>query len=214
MQTQKNNNKSWPISIVAALVLIGSYFAIQRWFGDLDDKLVEYERFEIAPTFDLPLQKLVKPDSLAGKKNVTLADLKGHTVLLHFWASWCAPCREEKPILAELVKKHDDGSMIVIGISSYETEVALRSSGMLEDAPFTVLLDEEGTSAVSYKVRAIPQSVLIDGEGRVRYRVKGQLNAQEIAALDDVLKTLSTEKKASTAGLPTQDKASTAAVTL
>lgn len=201
METQKNNSKSWPISILAVVVLIGSYFAIQRWFGDLDDNLVEYERFEIAPTFELPLQKLVKPDSLAGKKNVTLADLKGHTVLLHFWASWCAPCREEKPILAELVKKHQDGSMIIIGVSSYETEVALRGSGMLEDAPFTVLLDEEGTTAVSYKVRAIPQSVLIDGEGRVRYRVKGLLNAQEIAALDDVLKSIRTEKKASTAAV-------------
>jgi cytochrome c biogenesis protein CcmG/thiol:disulfide interchange protein DsbE len=201
VETQKNNSKSWPISILAAVVLIGSYFGIQRFFGDLDDKLVEYERFEIAPAFDLPLQKLIKPDGLAGKKTVTLADLKGHTVLLHFWASWCAPCREEKPILAELVKKHQDGSMIVIGVSSYETEVALRASGMLEDAPFTVLLDEEGTTAVSYKVRAIPQSVLIDGEGRVRYRVKGQLNAQEIAALDDVLKSMRTEKKASTAAV-------------
>jgi thiol-disulfide isomerase/thioredoxin len=201
VETQKNNNKSWPISILAAVVLIGSYFGIQRFFGDLDDKLVEYERFEIAPTFDLPLQKMVKPDSLTGKKNVTLAHLKGHAVLLHFWASWCAPCREEKPILAELVKKHQDGSMIVIGISSYETEVALRGSGMLEDAPFTVLLDEEGATAVSYKVRAIPQSVLIDGEGRVRYRVKGQLNTQEIAALDDVLKSMRTEKKASTAAV-------------
>jgi thiol-disulfide isomerase/thioredoxin len=201
VETQKSNNKSWPISILAVVVLIGSYFGIQRFFGDLDDKLVEYERFEIAPTFELPLQKLMKPDSLAGKKNVTLADLKGHAVLLHFWASWCAPCREEKPILAELVKKHQDGSMIVIGVSSYETEVALRASGMLEDAPFTVLLDEEGTTAVSYKVRAIPQSVLIDGQGRVRYRVKGQLNDQEIAALEDTLKSMRTEKKASTAAV-------------
>lgn len=201
MEKQKSSNKSWPISIFAVLVLIGSYFAIQRWFGDLDRKLVEYERFEVAPTFDLPLQKNVKPATLDGKKNVTLADLKGQTVLLHFWASWCAPCREEKPILADLVKKHDDGSMVVIGISSYETEVALRASGLLDDTPFTVLLDEEGTTSVSYKVRAIPQSVLIDGEGRVRYRVKGQLNSQEIAALDEVLSTIRSEKKASTAAV-------------
>jgi thiol-disulfide isomerase/thioredoxin len=201
VEEQKNNNKSWPIAVFAALVLIASYFGIQRWFGDLDDKLVEYERFETAPAFELPLQKHVKPDSLAGKTNVTLEDLKGHTILLHFWASWCAPCREEKPILHELVHKHQDGSMIVIGVSSYETEVALRASGMLADAPFTVLLDEEGNTALSYKVRAIPQSVLIDDQGRVRYRVKGQLNPQEITALDEVLNTLHAEKKASTAAV-------------
>lgn len=193
------NNKSWPISVLAALVLIASYFGIQRWFGKLDDKLVEYERFEHGPAFELPLQKHVKPDSLAGKTTVSLQDLKGHTVLLHFWASWCAPCREEKPILQELVQKHQDGSLIVIGISSYETEIALKNSGMLEDTPFTVLLDEEGTTAVAYKVRAIPQSVLLDGEGRVRYRVKGLLNPQEISAIDEVLSSIRTEMKASTA---------------
>lgn len=201
MDKQKNNNKSWPISVFAALVLIASYFGIQRWFGDLDKKLVEYERFESAPAFDLPLQKHVKPDSLAGKKHVTLQDLKGHTVLLHFWASWCAPCREEKPMLQELVNKHQDGSLIVIGVSSYETEVALRESGMLAEAPFTVLLDEEGETALSYKVRAIPQSVLIDPESRVRYRVKGQLNPNEISAIDEVLIQMQTEAKASTAAV-------------
>ncbi len=195
------NNKSWPISVLAALVLIASYFGIQRWFGDLDKQLVEYERFEHAPAFELPLQKHVKPDSISGKKTVTLQDLKGHTVLLHFWASWCAPCREEKPVLAELVEKHRDGSLIVVGVSSYETEAALQNSGMLPDTPFTVLLDEEGTTALAYKVRAIPQSVLIDGEGRVRYRVKGQLNPQEISAIDEVLSSMRAEKKASTAAV-------------
>ncbi len=195
------NNKSWPISVLAALVLIASYFGIQRWFGDLDKQLVEYERFEHAPAFELPLQKHVKPDSISGKKTVTLQDLKGHTVLLHFWASWCAPCREEKPVLAELVEKHRDGSLIIVGVSSYETEVALQNSGMLPDTPFTVLLDEEGETALAYKVRAIPQSVLIDGEGRVRYRVKGQLNPQEISAIDEVLSSMRAEKKASTAAV-------------
>lgn len=195
------NNKSWPISILAAVVLIASYFGIQHWFGNLDDQLVEYERFEHGPAFDLPLQKHVKPDSLAGKKTVSLQDLKGHTILLHFWASWCAPCREEKPILQELVQKHQDGSLIVIGVSSYETEVALRNSGMLADTPFTVLLDEEGETALAYKVRAIPQSVLLDGEGRIRYRVKGQLNPQEINAIDEVLTSMQAEKKASTAAV-------------
>ncbi|MDQ3233271.1 MAG: TlpA family protein disulfide reductase, partial [Pseudobdellovibrionaceae bacterium] len=129
MDKPKNNNKSLLIALVAALVLVASYMGIQRWFGSWDEKLVQYERFEIAPAFDLPLQKHVEPASLAGKKNVTLQDLKGRPVLLHFWASWCVPCREEKPMLQELVNQHKDGSLTLIGISSYETEVALRDSG-------------------------------------------------------------------------------------
>jgi thiol-disulfide isomerase/thioredoxin len=197
----KNNKKSWPVSLAALLVLIASYFGIQRWFGDLDKDLVEYERFELAPAFELPLQKSVKPEALAGKTKVSLQDLKGHTILLHFWASWCAPCREEKPVLHELVNKYQDDSLIVVGVSSYETEAALRNSGMLADAPYTVLLDEEGETALAYKVRAIPQSVLIDAAGRVRYRVMGKLNAQEMSAIDEVLQSLQAEKKASTAAV-------------
>jgi cytochrome c biogenesis protein CcmG/thiol:disulfide interchange protein DsbE len=200
----KNNNKSWLISLGAALVLIVSYFGMQRWFGQLDEKLIQYDRLEVAPAFALPLQKHVAPAALSGKTQVKLEDLKGHTVLLHFWASWCAPCREEKPILEELVNRHQDGSLIVVGISSYETAIALRDSGMLAEAPFTVLLDEEGETALAYKIRAIPQSVLIDGTGRIRYRVKGKLSPQEIDAIQDVLVSLREE----------ENKASTAAVNL
>ncbi|WP_141735414.1 TlpA family protein disulfide reductase [Oligoflexus tunisiensis] len=202
MDNPKNNNKSWLIALCVAGILIATYFGMQRWFGQLDEKLVHYERFEVAPAFALPLQKHVAPAALTGKTQVTLQDLKGHTVLLHFWASWCVPCREEKPMLEELVNQYQDGSLTVIGISSYETAIALRDSGMLAEAPFTVLLDEEGETALAYKVRAIPQSVLVDGAGRVRYRVKGKLSPQEIDAIQNVLVSLrEEEKKPSTAAV-------------
>jgi cytochrome c biogenesis protein CcmG/thiol:disulfide interchange protein DsbE len=135
---------------------------------------------------------------------VSLKDLQGQPVLLHFWASWCVPCREEKPMLQELVNRHKDGSLTVIGISSYETATALRDSGLLAETPFTVLLDEEGVTALAYKVRAIPQSVLVDGAGRVRYRVKGSLTIDEITAIQNVLVSLREE----------DEKPSTAAVNL
>lgn len=204
MDKPKTSNKSLLISLFAAAVLIASFFSMQNWFGQWDEQLVKYDRFEVAPAFDLLLQKHVEPASLAGKTKVSLKDLQGQPVLLHFWASWCVPCREEKPMLQELVNRHQDGSLTVIGISSYETATALRDSGMLSEVPFTVLLDEEGLTALAYKVRAIPQSVLVDGVGRVRYRVKGSLTLAEITAIQDVLVSLREE----------EEKPSTAAVNL
>ncbi len=194
------NNRVWLISLGTLLLLVASYKSLQHWFGDLDQQFVQYEKFEQAPGFNLELQKLVEPASLAGKKELALHDFKGKTILLHFWASWCAPCREERPMLQELVNQHHDGSLAVIGVASYETKDSLRNSGLLGETPFTVLLDEEGDVALSYKVRAIPQSVLIDGLGRIRYRVKGALTLNEIAAIEAILISMQREEKHATAG--------------
>lgn len=195
MDKPKNSNKSIWISLLAALVLIVSFVGMKTWFEQMDSNLVQYEKYEVAPAFDLGVQKHVAPASLADNKTVALQDLKGKAVLLHFWASWCQPCREEKPMLQELVNQHQDGSLTIIGIASYESEASLRASGLLPDTPFTVLLDEEGETALAYKVRAIPQSVLVDGDGRIRYRVKGALTPDEIHAIGEVLISMRQEEK-------------------
>jgi len=189
------SNKTFLISLLALAMLIGSYSLLKNWFDQLDDDFVKYEKYEAAPSFSLELKKLVHPVALSGKKEVALADLRGQNVLMHFWATWCAPCREERPFLQELADLHADGSMPIIGVVSYETEASLINSGLLQDTPFTVVLDEEGVTALAYKVRAIPQSVLVDGEGKIRYRVKGPLNAQEIEKIQDMLATLRKEEK-------------------
>ncbi|MCX6129338.1 MAG: TlpA disulfide reductase family protein, partial [Proteobacteria bacterium] len=185
------------LSSMVLLGLMACFWAIQFFLGDLDRRLVQYERYELAQGFNLPLLKLVEPAKLKTDSELALHQLLGKNVLLHFWASWCAACREERPLLQELVNQHHDGSLAVIGIASYDSEAALRSSGLLAEVPFTVLLDDDGDVAMSYKVRALPQSVLIDAEGRVRYRIKGQLTLSELAAIEAILITIEREKKAS-----------------
>ncbi len=189
------SNRTFLISLLALAVLIVSYSLLKNWFDLLDDDYVKYEKYEAAPSFSLELKKLVHPSALSGKKEMTLADLHGQNVLLHFWATWCTPCREERPFLQELATRHADGSLPIIGIVSYETEASLVKSALLQDTPFTVLLDEEGVAALAYKVRAIPQSVLVDAVGKIRYRVKGPLNANELEKIEDMLATLNKEQE-------------------
>src|SRR5690606_18233777 len=62
--------------------------------------------------------------SLDGQE-VTLSDYAGHVILIDFWATWCAPCRDEIPGLVELYEKHKDAGFVVLGVAVDDTVDAL-----------------------------------------------------------------------------------------
>ena len=202
MDTSKNNSKVFLFSALAALGLLACYWVLQPFFVDLDQKLTKHQRFELAQDFHLPVLKRLGSVLAPGKTEMVLQDARGKNILLHFWASWCAVCRDEKPFLQELIDRHQDGSLEVIGVASYDSLAALQSSGLLAEAPFTVLLDDGGAAALAYKVPALPQSVLIDGEGQIRYRVKGALTHADIASLEATLLTIKQERQSAAAAAP------------
>ncbi len=191
----KKNSSLIPILSLSLAVLVGLFWVAHQ-FRDLDRDLVTYSKHEKAPDFSSAVQKIVLPQELVGKKRVERDDLKGHVVLLHFFASWCKPCREEKPFLQELVDTYADGSLKIVGFITYESPEAFLKSGLLPETPFTVLTDEEGLIAQSYKLRAIPQSILIDPQGHIRYRIKGPLNRAELNGLKTAISELQKEQLA------------------
>jgi TonB family protein len=114
-----------------------------------------------APPFTLP--------DLAGK-DVTLASLRGKTVLLNFWTTWCAPCRVEIPVLQKL---HDeDKSVTVIAVNVGEDVGLVRT--FVEDNKITypVLVAGRDGMAEDYGAKGFPTTVIIDKSGIVRtYKV-------------------------------------------
>jgi len=110
----------------------------------------------------------------------TLAQLKGKPVVLNFWATWCAPCKEELPSLQAL---HESGSAgeagekaVVIGINVKEPwpRVSAFVNNTLLSLP--VVLDERGDLARQWGARIYPTTVLIAPDGRARWRVVGELD--------------------------------------
>lgn len=108
----------------------------------------------------------VRLDLLGGGK-FTLANHKGHVVVLDFWASWCGPCMQAMPEVDALVAEFADQGVELIAVNLQEDRAAVSSALERLDIDPAVALDVDGALAEHYQVTAIPQTVVIDAEGKV-----------------------------------------------
>lgn len=123
-----------------------------------------------APAFALPqLKKDVK---------LTLDDMRGQVWLLNVWASWCVACREEHPVLNDFAKR---GVLPVIGLNYKDKhDEALAWLEEHGDPYTTSIVDADGRVGIDYGVYGVPETFLIDGNGRIRYKFIGPLTPEAI----------------------------------
>lgn len=125
-------------------------------------------------------------------KPVTLASRRGKVVLINVWATWCAPCKEEFPILADLQRRHAREGLEVIAISIDVPEAKDRVRAFIakHKPGVTVWLDPQEVAGQALQARNLPVTILVDRGGVVRFRRDGLLKKKdpELArALADVL---------------------------
>ncbi|MDC0935132.1 TlpA disulfide reductase family protein [Pirellulales bacterium] len=111
-----------------------------------------------APEFEL--------DLLDGTR-FRLKESRGKIVVLDFWATWCGPCMQAMPRIAEVVDEFADQDVQWIAVNLQESKARIESSLDRLDLDVTVALDEDGIVAHRYQVTGIPQTVVIDREGNV-----------------------------------------------
>jgi peroxiredoxin len=99
--------------------------------------------------------------------HVGLTDYLGDVVLLNFWATWCAPCRTEMPLLQSAFESFQDQGFVVLGIDFDEPADLVTSFGEELGLAFPLLLDPGGKIQQQYKVRGYPTTVILDREGRI-----------------------------------------------
>jgi cytochrome c biogenesis protein CcmG/thiol:disulfide interchange protein DsbE len=110
--------------------------------------------------------------SLDGQE-ISLSQLKGKVVLLDFWATWCAPCRESIPHLVQLYKNYRENGFELIGMSVDKgDEEVVRRFVKSMDIPYPIVIAPEGVVR-NYRVTSIPTTFLIDKQGRIREKVSG-----------------------------------------
>lgn len=111
--------------------------------------------------------------TLDGSEVVRLADLRGHVVVVNFWASWCGPCRGEAPVLQAAWERYRDRGVVVIGISFEDTPAAGLKFARQYGKTYPLLADPGSRTAIDYGVFGIPETFLIGPDGRVAFKHTG-----------------------------------------
>lgn len=127
---------------------------------------------EPAPETDLPP---LDPSDVTGLDS---DDFIGKVTLVNIWASWCAPCRQEHPLLLALAR---DRRFVMAGFNYKDEPVnARRFLGELGN-PFSVIgVDSTGRTAINWGVYGVPETFLVGPDGKIRYKHVGPLTESAI----------------------------------
>jgi thiol-disulfide isomerase/thioredoxin len=146
-------------------------------------------RMDLVGTF-APTWKDV--ESVSGSFPSSIATLRGHVVLLDFWATWCGPCRVVIPKLGALQARYGAQGLNVLGVSTEDPQdVALFTQRM--DVKYAVAIDKHAQTTRSYGVVSLPTLVVIDKRGVVRDVAVGY-DSSEDARLENSVRTLLAEQ--------------------
>lgn len=124
-----------------------------------------------APAFSLPILGIPE-------KKLSNQDLQGQVWLLNVWASWCASCREEHPVLLQFAQQ---SSVTLVGLNyKDQADAAIEWLSKLGN-PYTVsLMDSEGRTGIDYGVYGVPETFVIDKRGVIRYKHTGAVTADDL----------------------------------
>jgi len=130
-----------------------------------------------APAFQL--------NSNSGKP-LSLASLRGQIVLVNFWASWCGPCRKEMPILEQLNRQYRSKGVALVGVNVEPDSAAATNWLKATPVSFPILYDVDSKVSKLYQVEGMPNTVILDRKGNVRYIHRGYSAGAENEYLDQI----------------------------
>ncbi|MFP5391928.1 MAG: DsbE family thiol:disulfide interchange protein [Gammaproteobacteria bacterium] len=164
--------KAWIIPL-AAFALIVAFLAVGLRLKpqELPSALIG----KPAPPFVLP-----RVDDAA--KTFAPAEMRGKVWVLNVWASWCAPCRAEHPVLLEFARK---ARVPIVGLNyTDKAEDSRKWLAEMGDPYVASALDADGRVGIDYGVYGVPETYVVDRQGVIRYKHVGPLTR---AVIDQTL---------------------------
>ena len=149
------------VSSCAGLLLL--CLAVQLPAGELPAGVMPVAGIEAPP---------LQLDNLDGVA-YDLADSGGHWRFVHFWASWCGPCRREMPSIQKMLPLIEGTDIEVVLVNTAETEDEVFTFLGIVAPDLVPLLDTDGLVTQAWQPRGLPSTYLVDPGGRIRYQVLG-----------------------------------------
>lgn len=147
------------VTVVALLVvLLGWQVARQEEGRGLAAAVADGKR-PPAPDFTL--------EPLDGDGEIALRDYRGKAVVLNFWASWCAPCKQEAPLLQSAWERYRDEGLVVLGIDAQDLKPDARRFVERYGLTYPIAHDRNGATLGRFGNSGFPETWFVDREGRL-----------------------------------------------
>ena len=182
---REDNVSSANYAVAGAALILGLLLAfawLPRLFHGRDAEQVGKD----APVVKVPLvfngEALAQPPNLA-PTSVGTDELKGHAVVLDFWATWCGPCKAEAPILDRVASRYREKGLVVIGINTSDGEGEGAAWAKAHHLSYPIAFDGDQGAAKAYGVESLPTLVVISKTGKIVARRTGVTDGEELERL-------------------------------
>ncbi len=190
------------VLVLILLVISGAYNLRQRKLAMEKARGTEVTLTKASPAGDESGEPDAQGDALRGKpapaftltdldgKKVTLAQFKGHPVVINFWATWCGPCQLEMPWFEAINGKYKPQGLVVLGLSQDDGTAKEKIASVAKKlgVSYAILLPDETVAKAYGGVDFLPETFYVDAKGRVVDQTAGAATKDQIEA--DVLKTI------------------------
>jgi peroxiredoxin len=177
----KKNNRLLLVLLLLHTPLI--FGGMQSW---ADPQVTAVKARAVAPDFEL--------DDLKGQV-IRLSQFKDKVVVVNFWATWCAPCKQEIPHLSRILESYKDQGLVVLTISTDSPQTQSQVGRLARRWKTHTLLDPEGRVVAQLNPRGIaPYTLIVDRSGKIAFDHDGYHSGDEVK-LEAAIKLILAEGK-------------------